>query len=99
MIRLDRFWHVAQRDFQNLSQPEGQLDDLSVAVRQADLTPHDVHQLGPALGPGVEAIERLQSVLAIGLGLADPSIGRNGLVEVMSFFFVDAGQAQQHLGL
>jgi len=42
LVGLDRFGHVSQRDFQNLSQPEGQIDDLSIAVRQTDLAPDDV---------------------------------------------------------
>ena len=42
LVRLDRFGHVPQRHFQDLSQPKSELDDLIVGVRQTNLATNNV---------------------------------------------------------
>ena len=58
LVGLDGLGQIAQRDFENLRQPVGERNDLFLGIRQADLATNDVRQILPALGHGVETIER-----------------------------------------
>ena len=99
LVGLDRLGQVAQRHLEDLRQPVGQRDDLLLGIRQANLAAHDLGEIRPPLGHGVQAIQRDQAVLAIRLGLGHALVGRDGLVDLASFLLVHARQAQQHLDL
>ena len=99
LVGLDGLGQIAERHFEDLRQAVGERNDLVLGVGQADLAADDVGQLLPALGHGVEPVERDQAVLAIGLGLGHALVGRDGLVDLAGLLLVDARQAQQHLDL
>ena len=64
-VDIDRALAIAESGLEHVAQPELELGDLAVVVREIDLAPHDLAQLGPGTGCRVQPIEREDGGLGV----------------------------------
>ena len=95
----DRLRHVGEGQLVDLRQTERQLDDLGLGRGDADLAPHHVGQLLPALAAGVEPVERHQRRAVLGLRFDDRLVRDDRVVDLAGLLLQDAREPQQQVGL